>query len=152
MQHAGGDGTTGPFVAGGVAGNRFALATALLFAEQTIEDGQGNSDHRGVLGVEAGYHRGVVRMKADQSKDVVGLCPGGDALGGEVGLIRIARREGGQAGQSGAVSGEGCFRGVLRGWRKKRKQGLNQVAVRPGIEIYWLVWRVCIHGQVISGI
>jgi hypothetical protein len=41
----------------------------------------------------------------EQAQDVLGLGTGGDALGGEIGLIRVDRQQRRDLGDGGAVSG-----------------------------------------------
>ena len=127
-QHGLGGDVAGPFVLVGGARGCFALAALLLLAEQTGVGGQGGADHRGVLGVYSDDQVYVASVEADQAEQVLGLCSGGDALGGQFGLVGIDGGQGGDSGDGGMISGQDGFGRVLDRRRQQRYQRVHQVA------------------------
>jgi hypothetical protein len=81
-------------------------------------------------------------VEADQPHYILGLCAGGDALGGQLGLIGVDRGQGGDSGDGGVVSSEQRFRGVGYGRGKQGYEGVDEVAVGLGREVYGRVWLV----------
>ena len=92
------------------------LAALLLLAEQMAMGGKRGADHRGILGVQLDHQPDVIGVQADQAHDVLRLGSGGDALGGEVGFVRVDWQEGGHLGDGGVVSGAEGFLRLVERW------------------------------------
>ena len=67
-------------------------------------------------------------------KVAVGLGVGGDATGGERGLIVVDRLRGGDPGDGGLVAGVAGFLGVLGRRREEAAQGVDHVPADAGGE------------------
>ncbi len=91
--------------------------------------------HRAVLCVQPHHQTDVVGVLTEQAQHVLGLGAGGDALGGEIGLIGVDRQQRRDLGDGGVVSGAQRFGGVIERRRQQVGQGVDELVVQVGGEI-----------------
>jgi hypothetical protein len=92
--------------------------------------GQRRPHHRAVLRVQPHHQPDVARVVTEQPQHILGLASGSDALGGEIGLIRVDRQQRRHLGDGGVVSGVQGFGRVIKRRRQQVGEGIDELVIQ----------------------